>query len=130
MRHKTFRKAITKPYLFHLKLNALNKSLGVKTPVKPALLETKFYKVENGMKLYKSVSPGSTHRKHPTRFHLHKGSAIKRLSYGKRSTGGRNKVSGRIATRHRGGGHKKRVRIIDFARLSASPQQIIRFEVL
>ena len=79
------------------------------------VMENDFWKVEGGMKMYKSVSPGMTMRKHPTRFHLHKGSAIKRLSVGKRSTGGRN-CTGRVTVRHRGGGHKKRIRKIDFRR--------------
>jgi large subunit ribosomal protein L2 len=40
---------------------------------------------------------------------------LKRLTVGKKRTGGRNNV-GRIAIRHRGGGHKKAYRMIDFRR--------------
>lgn len=36
--------------------------------------------------------------------------------------------AGRIATRHRGGGHKKRVRVVDFNRFGPGPHQILRFE--
>jgi large subunit ribosomal protein L2 len=39
----------------------------------------------------------------------------KRLSRGMKKTGGRNN-NGRITTRHRGGGHKRRFRVIDFKR--------------
>ena len=39
----------------------------------------------------------------------------KALLRGKKSTGGRNS-SGRMTARHRGGGHKRRYRIIDFSR--------------
>ena len=79
------------------------------------------------MKVYKPVSPGTRNRRHPTRFHLHSGGPIKRLSFGKRSTGGRN-CTGRITIRHRGGGHKRRVRRIDFHRLVQGPHQVVRLE--
>lgn len=46
---------------------------------------------------------------------LHKGSPYKPLLEKKHSTGGRNS-KGRITVRHRGGGHKKHYRIIDFRR--------------
>ena len=39
----------------------------------------------------------------------------KSLSVGKRGTGGRNNL-GRIAVRHRGGGHRRLLRTIDFRR--------------
>lgn len=46
---------------------------------------------------------------------LHKGSPYKPLLAKKHRTGGRN-AKGRITVRHRGGGHKKHYRIIDFRR--------------
>ncbi len=46
---------------------------------------------------------------------LHKGEPYAPLVAKKTKTGGRNN-QGRITTRHRGGGHKKRYRIIDFKR--------------
>jgi large subunit ribosomal protein L2 len=46
---------------------------------------------------------------------LHKGEPHEPLVEKKTSTGGRNN-NGRITTRHRGGGHKRRYRIIDFRR--------------
>ena len=46
---------------------------------------------------------------------LHKGSPYKPLLATKHRTGGRN-AKGRITVRHRGGGHKKHYRIIDFRR--------------
>ncbi|KAJ3004366.1 UNVERIFIED_CONTAM: hypothetical protein HDU68_005149 [Siphonaria sp. JEL0065] len=91
------------------------------------VIENRFWKVSNGMKVYKPVSPGCRNRRHATRFHLHKGSCIRRLSYGKRSTGGRNE-SGRITMRHKGGGHKRRVRTVDFMRSTPGPHQIVRLE--
>ena len=79
------------------------------------------------LKIYKPVTPGLRNRKQLTRFHLHKGSCVKRLSTGKRSTGGRNNL-GRITCRHQGGGHKKRVRFIDFNRAVPGPHKVIRLE--
>jgi len=46
---------------------------------------------------------------------LHKGAPYEPLVAKKSKTGGRNN-QGRITTRHRGGGHKKRYRIVDFKR--------------
>ena len=46
---------------------------------------------------------------------LHKGKPHKGLLDSKSGSGGRNNA-GRITTRHRGGGHKRRVRIVDFKR--------------
>ncbi len=46
---------------------------------------------------------------------LWKGGPVKSLTEGLRKTGGRNNV-GRITTRHIGGGHKQRYRLIDFKR--------------
>ena len=46
---------------------------------------------------------------------LHKGAPYEPLLEKKTRTGGRNNT-GRITTRHRGGGHKQRYRIIDFKR--------------
>ena len=46
---------------------------------------------------------------------LWKGASVKNLTEGLKSTGGRNN-HGRITTRHQGGGHRKRYRLIDFKR--------------
>ena len=46
---------------------------------------------------------------------LHKGKPYEALVVSKSGTGGRNNA-GRITTRHRGGGHKQRYRLVDFRR--------------
>jgi large subunit ribosomal protein L2 len=46
---------------------------------------------------------------------LHKGAPYRPLLESKKKTGGRNN-SGRLTTRHKGGGHKQHYRIIDFKR--------------
>ncbi|KAI9601042.1 hypothetical protein H4Q26_000840 [Puccinia striiformis f. sp. tritici PST-130] len=45
----------------------------------------------------------------------------------KKKTGGRNNT-GRITVRHLGGGHKQRLRTIDFHRNLAGPQEVVRIE--
>ncbi|KAJ3189278.1 hypothetical protein HDU85_002906 [Gaertneriomyces sp. JEL0708] len=128
VRHRTFRKKMTKPQKRYFKWVEKLKQEGLEPPhVERPVMENKFWKVVGNMKIYKNVSPGSTHRRHPTRFHLHRGSCIHRLSYGKRSTGGRNN-RGRITVRHRGGGHKRRVRKIDFHRDIPGPHEVVRLE--
>ena len=46
---------------------------------------------------------------------LYKGKPVKKLTEGINKSGGRNN-SGKITMWHRGGGHKRRYRIIDFKR--------------
>jgi large subunit ribosomal protein L2 len=46
---------------------------------------------------------------------LWKGKPVKELTEGMHSAGGRNNL-GRITTRHQGGGHKRRYRLVDFKR--------------
>jgi large subunit ribosomal protein L2 len=59
---------------------------------------------------------------------LHKGAPHTPLLDSKSRTGGRNN-KGRITTRHRGGGHKQRYRIIDFKRDKAGiPARVERLE--
>jgi len=63
----------------------------------------------------KPTSPGRrgvVQVKHP---HLHKGGPYAGLVEKKSKSGGRNNT-GRITTRHRGGGHKQHYRVIDFKR--------------
>jgi len=59
---------------------------------------------------------------------LHKGKPKRALLDKKTRSGGRNNA-GRITTRHRGGGHKQRYRIVDFKRnKDGVPGRIERFE--
>jgi len=63
----------------------------------------------------KPTSPGRRHVVKVSTPGLYKGDPYKPLLDEKRRTGGRNNA-GRITTRHQGGGHKQRYRIIDFKR--------------
>ena len=63
----------------------------------------------------KPTSPGRRFVVKVVNPELHKGKPYKGLLDSKSSSGGRNNA-GRITTRHRGGGHKRRIRIVDFKR--------------
>ena len=62
------------------------------------------------------------------RSELYKGKPVKSLTAGLRSKGGRNNT-GRVTARRRGGGHKRRYRIIDFKRAKSDiPARVERLE--
>lgn len=63
----------------------------------------------------KPTSPGRRGVVQVKHDHLHKGEPWAALTEAKSKTGGRNNT-GRITTRHRGGGHKQHYRVIDFKR--------------
>lgn len=63
----------------------------------------------------KPTSPGRRFVVKVQHSHLHKGEPYGPLLEKKSKSGGRNN-NGRITTRHRGGGHKQRYRVIDFKR--------------
>lgn len=76
----------------------------------------------------KPTSPGRRGTVTVKRPGLHKGKPHAALTEKKTSTGGRNN-SGRITTRHRGGGHKKLYRVIDFKRSKDGiPARVERIE--
>ena len=67
------------------------------------------------LKKYKPTSPGRRFMSVSTFEEITKTEPEKSLTAPLKKTGGRN-VNGRITTRHQGGGHKRRYRIIDFKR--------------
>jgi len=67
------------------------------------------------LKTYKPTTPSQRGLVLVDRSGLWKGKPVKELTEGLTSTGGRNN-HGRITSRFRGGGHKRRYRLIDFAR--------------
>jgi len=73
-----------------------------------------------GLKVYMPTTPGLRGRIITSRKDLWKGGPFKPLTEGLRKSGGRNS-QGRITVRHRGGGHRKVYRLIDFARSSTTP---------
>lgn len=67
------------------------------------------------LKVYKPVTPGTRGRVDLVKSELTAQRPEKTLTSGKKSNGGRGS-NGRISVRHRGGGHKRRYREIDFKR--------------
>lgn len=78
-------------------------------------------------KTKKPSTPGKRWLKRVPRDHLYKGKAVRALTVAKRSTGGRNNT-GRITIRHRGGGHKRRIRFLDWHRREPGTQTVVRLE--
>src|SRR6187399_882703 len=67
------------------------------------------------LKTFKPTSPGQRHVVIVNRDGLWKGKPVKALTEGLTKSGGRGS-DGRINSRHRGGGHKRTYRLIDFKR--------------
>ena len=68
-----------------------------------------------GIRKFRPVTPGQRHKAIGTFDDVTTSVPEKSLVYGKRSTGGRNNT-GSLTVRYRGGGHKRKIRIIDFKR--------------
>lgn len=64
---------------------------------------------------YKPVTPGRRGKVGIDRAGLHKGGPYKKLVVAKARSGGRNNA-GRMTVRHRGGGHRRKLRTVDFRR--------------
>jgi large subunit ribosomal protein L2 len=80
------------------------------------------------LKKYKPVTPSLRSLVQIDRSSLWKNSPIKRLTVGLVESGGRNN-HGRITVYHRGGGHKKKYRYIDYKRLKKDiPAEVLRIE--
>jgi large subunit ribosomal protein L2 len=76
----------------------------------------------------KPTSPGRRGTVRVVNPDLHKGDGYKPLLRSKRATNGRNNA-GRITVRHRGGGHKRKYRIVDFRRTKDNiPAKVERLE--
>lgn len=83
----------------------------------------------NILRTYKPRTPGVRHLRRPFNDHLYKGRPLLSLTYPRKGQhiGGRN-WSGSITVRHRGGGHKRRIRIINYARKESGQWFVERIE--
>src|SRR5882762_3665910 len=72
------------------------------------------------LKTFNPTTPSQRHLVIVDRSELWKGKPVKGLTEGLRQKGGRNNT-GRTTMRWRGGGHKRRYRIIDFKRKNDDP---------
>ena len=80
------------------------------------------------LSVIRPVTPGRRGKVVMSRSSLHKGRPIRSLVRSKRTIDGRGN-SGRIAVRHRGGGHKRKYRIVDFKRIKDEViARVVRFE--
>jgi large subunit ribosomal protein L2 len=79
------------------------------------------------LKTYKPTSPGRRQLVLVDRSELWSGDPVKALTAGKRGTGGRNN-HGRITVFQRGGGHKRRLRTVEFKRRKESAAEVVRLE--
>jgi large subunit ribosomal protein L2 len=81
-----------------------------------------------GIKKYKPTSPGIRFQTGLTFEEITTREPLKALVQGTSKTGGRNN-NGRITVRHRGGGHKRRFRVVDFKRdKSDVPGKVVNVE--
>lgn len=102
--------------------DSLSARLGVSTKT-----TSPYVRLDRQFKTFKPLTPSLRWVRHALVPHLHKGAPEKALTIAKRATGGRNS-HGHITVRGRGGGHKRRIRLIDFKRLEAGEQEVLRIE--
>ena len=79
------------------------------------------------LKSYNPRTPSQRQLVRVDRSELHKGKPVKNLTEGLTKSGGRNNT-GRITSWHRGGGHKRRYRMIDFKRHQTGFATVERLE--
>ncbi|KAH0447905.1 hypothetical protein IEQ34_023260 [Dendrobium chrysotoxum] len=86
-----------------------------------------FVRNEQQFKTFKPITHSLRWVRTSIQPHLYKGRPLRALTMTKRSTGGRNH-HGHVTVRGRGGGHRKRIRVVDFHRWESGPQKIVRIE--
>ncbi|PCH34421.1 mitochondrial ribosomal protein subunit L2 [Wolfiporia cocos MD-104 SS10] len=97
------------------------------TQYTPTAINAALARTSELFKSYKPVTPGRRHLKRPLNSHLWKGRPIRLLTMALRKKGGRNN-HGHITVRSRGGGHRRRLRIVDFMRSEPGPHDVVRIE--
>ncbi|TFY78724.1 hypothetical protein EWM64_g5294 [Hericium alpestre] len=96
-------------------------------PSKPTEVSEALARTTTLYKTYKPVTPGLRHLRRPLNPHIWEGRPLRLLTVPLRKKGGRNSY-GRITVRHRGGGHRRRIRIVDFMRMEPGPHDVVRIE--
>ncbi|KAJ1302400.1 hypothetical protein OPQ81_002718 [Rhizoctonia solani] len=96
-----------------------------KTP--PSTLSAPLQGSSTQFKTYKPVTPALRHLKQLVSPHLYQGQPLRALTIAKREKAGRGR-GGRVVVRSRGGGHKQRLRVIDFMRTTPGPHDVVRIE--
>ena len=80
-----------------------------------------------GIKSYRPYTPSRRFAKGSTFEEITKTKPERSLTRAKKSTGGRDN-SGHISVRHRGGGVKRRIRIVDWRRDRTDPATVVAIE--
>ena len=94
---------------------------------KPSDISDALARTKDLYKTYKPVSPGIRHLRRPLNPHIYKGRPVRSLTVARRKNGGRNQ-HGVITVRHRGGGHKQRIRVLDYKREAPGVHDVVRIE--
>ncbi|EIN14305.1 ribosomal protein L2 [Punctularia strigosozonata HHB-11173 SS5] len=115
------------PTLPSLKRHASVNALASASSSTPSDINASLARTEVLYKTYKPVTPGIRHLRRPLNPHLWEGRPIRQLTVAQRKKGGRNN-HGRITVRARGGGHKRRIRLVDFTRMAPGPHDVVRIE--
>lgn len=84
---------------------------------------------EMALRRYTPRTPGVRHLVRPINDHIYKGRPLHKLTFPKKGQGkaGRNNT-GHVTVRHRGGGHKRRIRTVDFSRVAPGEHVVERIE--
>ncbi|KAI0095166.1 hypothetical protein BDY19DRAFT_916535 [Irpex rosettiformis] len=109
--------------------NVLKRALTTDTLTshRPTEVSRAFKQTDTRFKTYKPITPSIRHLKLPLSPHLYRGGPVRQLTAPLRKKGGRNS-HGRITIRFRGGGHRRRIRILDFKRAEPGPHDVVRIE--
>ncbi|KDN45905.1 ribosomal protein L2 [Tilletiaria anomala UBC 951] len=86
-----------------------------------------FVRIDRQFKTFKPLTPSLRWVRFTLNPHLNKEGPERALTIAKRRTGGRNH-HGRITVRGRGGGHRRRLRLVDFYRWEAGEQEVKQIE--
>jgi ribosomal protein L2 len=89
--------------------------------------QLKLFKTTVKMKVYKPRTPSIRWWRYPIYPYLHKSGPMWHLTVPKKQHSGRNN-SGKITVRGRGGGFKRRIRLVDFYRLDPGEHNVERIE--
>ncbi|PWN92265.1 ribosomal protein L2 [Acaromyces ingoldii] len=86
-----------------------------------------YVRKDRQFKTFKPLTPSLRWVRTALNPHLHKGGPERGLTVAKRAKGGRNH-HGRLTVRGVGGGHRRRIRMVDFERSKPGEQKVLRIE--
>ena len=84
-------------------------------------------RIDRQFKTFKPLTPSLRWVRYTLNPHLSKEGPERKLTVAKRGTGGRNH-HGHVTVRGRGGGHRRRLRMVDFYRWESGEQTVVRIE--